>query len=653
MSCFGKRETEFLKKVVLLDESEFPVTIQKSTRGQEVLEKVFGHIKKIEKDYFGLRYIDKSKNQRWLDPMKLVMNQLKSGPPYLLYFCVKFYASDPCCLSEEITRYLFFQQLKRDIFQGRKKCSQNILAEISAYALQSELGKKSSRQHTPGYVSEFRFIKKQKEDLEAKISESHKKLNGIVPSVAEYMYLDRVKWMEMYGVDLHLVKGEEKKEYFVALKPSGVVVYNKKTPVGTYLWPKITKIDFKGKKFYLNVKGKESREYIYVFYLARKSACKHLWKCCVEHHAFFRLDKVKPPPQSNLSGFLRTGSGFRYSGRTQKEAMEQGNKIKKKSPWVQRKPSKRYERRDSQASERGNKSSQKNIQVKNGVIPNWPVSTPDGNSYVTSPGYSMNDSRKKAMPWEELAQTQAGLYTPAPGSPRSTRSEKNTGKSRKRSRSPKFPKPHRRSGQSSGSETDKKRRRSRSKLAYYSDDDVGRRRRHHKRLLFRHHRGDGQQSYDGRSDGSSRPRQSRGFSDYDQHDSNSEKKNPALDIIQPRVAMTREAKELRHRHHRHHRHSHHGNPPSESGHSAFSAPIPTKVLHSMAPEYGLYGQQRQQISTGSIKHHSTYDNNAKKKLYGSPQRYNTSSVEAKKKPNDWCVLYYTGTFSLKKILYSK
>lgn len=35
-------------------------------------------------------------------------------------------------------------------------------------------------------------------------------------------------------------------------------------------------------------------------------------------------------------------------------------------------------------------------------------------------------------------------------------------------------------------------------------------------LLFRHHRGDGQQSYDGRSDGSSRPRQSRGLSDYDQ-----------------------------------------------------------------------------------------------------------------------------------------
>ena len=30
--------------------------------------------------------------------------------------------------------------------------------------------------------------------------------SNLVPSVAEFMYLDKVKWLEMYGVDLHPVK---------------------------------------------------------------------------------------------------------------------------------------------------------------------------------------------------------------------------------------------------------------------------------------------------------------------------------------------------------------------------------------------------------------------------------------------------------------
>ncbi|XP_015770201.1 PREDICTED: band 4.1-like protein 4A [Acropora digitifera] len=137
MSWFGKNAVWFCH-VLLLDESEHPVEIRKKTNGEEVLEKVFQHLNLLERDYFGLRYIDRDSQSRWLDPLKPVVKQLKAGPPYLLYFCVKFYAADPCRLHEELTRYLFFLQVKKDIYQGRLPCATNVLAELSSYSIQCE-----------------------------------------------------------------------------------------------------------------------------------------------------------------------------------------------------------------------------------------------------------------------------------------------------------------------------------------------------------------------------------------------------------------------------------------------------------------------------------------------------------------------------------
>ncbi|KAM5329644.1 band 4.1-like protein 4A isoform 4-T4 [Glossophaga mutica] len=325
MGCFCAVPEEFYCEVLLLDESKLTLTtqqqgIKKSTKGSIVLDHVFRHVNLVEIDYFGLRYCDRSHQTYWLDPAKTLAEHkelINTGPPYTLYFGIKFYAEDPCKLKEEITRYQFFLQVKQDVLQGRLPCPVNTAAQLGAYAIQSELGDYDPYKHTTGYVSEYRFVPDQKEELEEAIERIHKTLMGQAPSDAELNYLRTAKSLEMYGVDLHPVYGENKSEYFLGLTPVGVVVYKNKKQVGKYFWPRITKVHFKETQFELRVLGKDCNETSFFFEARSKTACKHLWKCSVEHHTFFRMPENESNSLSRkLSKFGSLSNKHRYSGRT-------------------------------------------------------------------------------------------------------------------------------------------------------------------------------------------------------------------------------------------------------------------------------------------------------------------------------------------------
>ncbi|CAF0813088.1 unnamed protein product, partial [Didymodactylos carnosus] len=302
-------------KVVMLDDTEELIDYDKNDIGKDFYNRVCDVMRLEEKDYFGLMFLDSQNMRLWLNNNKRVRSQLKGVEP-IFYFRTKFYPPEPALLQEDLTRYQLCLQLRHDILSGKLPCSFVTYALLGSYTAQAELGDYSEFDHGQGYdyLRDLQFAPTQDDELLRRIAEQHKRHKGQAPNGADLHFLENAKKLAMYGVDIHHAQDSENVDINIGVSANGLLIYRDKLRINRFAWPKILKISYKRKYFYIKLRPGDFDRYESTigFKLPTYKAAKTLWKIAVEHHAFFRLRKPEEIRKKNV--LPRFNSTFRYTG---------------------------------------------------------------------------------------------------------------------------------------------------------------------------------------------------------------------------------------------------------------------------------------------------------------------------------------------------
>ncbi|KAM6959743.1 FERM domain-containing protein 7 [Tautogolabrus adspersus] len=314
------KETKLRLRVIFLDDSERTFEVEQKVLGGDFFNKVCGHLKLLEKEYFGLEFRHHSGNYVWLELLKPLAKQIKYTNDLFFKFIVKFFPPDPGQLKRGLTRYLFALQIKQDLSNGSLTCHDNSAALLVSHILQSELGDYDDEldcQHL-----EMKQYVPNQEYIDHKIIKFHKKHRGASPADSDVQLLEIARKLDMYGIRPHPAHDGEGMRINLAVTHSGVLVFQGNTKINTFSWANIRKLSFKRKHFLIKLHDKvgPSGKDILEFSMASRDVCKYFWKMCVEYHAFFRLAEEPKTMQKTL--LSSKGSSFRYSGRTQKQLLE-------------------------------------------------------------------------------------------------------------------------------------------------------------------------------------------------------------------------------------------------------------------------------------------------------------------------------------------
>ncbi|KAI5102513.1 tyrosine-protein phosphatase non-receptor type 21 isoform X1 [Silurus meridionalis] len=302
-------------RIQLLNGEFVEFTLSVESTGQECLEAVAQRLELREIMYFSLWYFNKQNQQRWIDLEKPLKKQLdKYGQEPTVYFGVIFYVPTVSQLQQEITRYQYYLQLKKDVLEGRIPCSIEQAIRLAGLAVQADFGD-FNRYDSQEFLQKFvlfpiEWIQDERVVKEAtqKVALLYQSYRGMPVPEAELLYMQEVEKMEGYGQESFQAKDSQGADILIGSCLEGIFVKHKngRAPL-LFRWNDINNMTHNKSFFALELANKEDT---IQFQTEDMETSKYVCRMCLARHRFYKINKSTleesdaPPSESSQKSIL-------------------------------------------------------------------------------------------------------------------------------------------------------------------------------------------------------------------------------------------------------------------------------------------------------------------------------------------------------------
>uniref|UniRef100_A0A671WU50 Ezrin a n=1 Tax=Sparus aurata TaxID=8175 RepID=A0A671WU50_SPAAU len=290
-------------RVTTMD-AELEFSFHPNTTGKQLFDQVTRTIGLRETWYFGLQFIDAKGFITWLNAEKKVMSQdMKRETPLLFKLRAKFYPEDVGEeLIQDVTRRLFFLQVKEDILTEEIYCPPESAVLLASYAVQAKYGEYKRTVNEAGYLSSERLLPKRvleqhklsKEQWEERIQVWHEEHGAMLKEEAMLEYLKIAQDLEMYGVNYFEIKNKKTTDLWLGVDALGLNIYEKNdrlTPKIGFPWSEIRNVSFNDKKFIIKPIDRKVTDFVIL--APRLRVNKRILQLCIGNHELY-MRRRKP-----------------------------------------------------------------------------------------------------------------------------------------------------------------------------------------------------------------------------------------------------------------------------------------------------------------------------------------------------------------------